>query len=291
MSPRTLSLLEPILRSDFSATALGLWVAAVVCALLASGAPRARASEPPGDVGEGKVLYERYCVSCHGELGDGNGEAAPNISPKPRDYRQGVFKSRSTPSGSLPLPADVEKTLENGLYGTRMPSWYALGHRARRDLIAYIQTFSPRWTTEQPKAPITIPSEPANSQQSVERGREVYQRTGCADCHGDRGLGDGPSAKAGLQDSWGNPIAPANLAKQHSKYGDSGTERYRILMTGIDGTPMPSFGEVLTADQTWDLVHYLENLSHETPPSDQRFGAVSAHQERIATILGFLFGE
>jgi mono/diheme cytochrome c family protein len=172
-----------------------------------------------------------------------------------------------------------------------MPSWYALGHRARRDLIAYIQTFSPRWKTEQPKAPIVIPSEPPSSPESLGRGKEVYEQTGCANCHGERGLGDGPSAKAGLQDSWGNPIAPANLANAHSKYGDNNADLYRILMTGIDGTPMPSFGEVLTADQAWDLVHYLQILSRETPSPDGSFAALSAHRESIPTILGFLFGE
>src|SRR5882724_11738179 len=100
---------------------------------------------PAGNVGTGKLVYQRYCVSCHGELGNGQGEAAEYLAIKPRDYRQGTFKWRSTPSGSLPLDSDLEHTLFNGLYGTYMPTWKVLDERSRRDVIAYVKTFSPRF--------------------------------------------------------------------------------------------------------------------------------------------------
>ena len=64
-----------------------------------------------GDVKNGKLVYERYCMSCHGDQGNGQGEAAEYMSIKPRDYRQGTYKWRSTPSGSLPLDSDLEHTL------------------------------------------------------------------------------------------------------------------------------------------------------------------------------------
>jgi len=47
------------------------------------------------------ILYRGYCASCHGELGDGNGEVAqwldPTVAPgnfRPRDFTLGVFKCR-----------------------------------------------------------------------------------------------------------------------------------------------------------------------------------------------------
>ena len=120
-----------------------------------------------GSPAEGKVVYERYCISCHGELGNGGGEFAEWITTKPRDYRQGTFKWRSTPSGSLPLDSDLEKTIRDGIYGTFMPSWYAIGEQSRRDVIAYIKTFSAKWTTEQPQPAITIPPEPPYNDASV----------------------------------------------------------------------------------------------------------------------------
>ena len=115
-------------------------VASLVLPLLAlASAARAQLTRP-GDPAEGKVVYTRYCVSCHGELGNGGGEFAEWITTKPRDYRQGTFKWRSTPSGSLPLDSDLEKTIRDGVYGTFMPSWYAIGEQSRRDVIAYIKT-------------------------------------------------------------------------------------------------------------------------------------------------------
>ena len=102
-----------------------------------------QAAESEGDPHRGQVVYQRYCVSCHGKFGDGNGEFAKWIEPKPRDFRQGIFKWRSTPSGSLPLHSDLERTIENGLYGTYMPPWYAIGPRSRRDVIAYRRAIAP----------------------------------------------------------------------------------------------------------------------------------------------------
>src|SRR5450432_3311188 len=116
-----------------------------------------------GDVKTGKLVYERYCMSCHGDQGNGHGEAAEYMSIKPRDYRQGTFKWRSTPSGSLPLDADLEHTLENGLFGTYMPTWRTLDERSRRDVIAYIKTFAPRFATEKPQEAIVIPPDPGYS--------------------------------------------------------------------------------------------------------------------------------
>ena len=55
-----------------------------------------------GHAKDAKADYRRYCVGCHGQLGDGNGEVFPWIDPKPRDFQLGIFKCRSTPTGTLP---------------------------------------------------------------------------------------------------------------------------------------------------------------------------------------------
>ena len=44
------------------------------------------------------------------------------------------------------------------------------------------------------------------------------------------------------------------------KCGQSNQDLYRIFMTGLDGTPMPSYLEDVTPDQAWDLVHFLRTL-------------------------------
>jgi cytochrome c oxidase cbb3-type subunit 2 len=228
--------------------------------LLAVGSARA----DTGDVKTGKLVYERYCLSCHGEQGNGQGEAAEYMSTKPRDYRQGTYKWRTTPSDSLPLDSDLEHTLQNGLHGTYMPTWRALDERSRRDVIAYIKTFSPRFATEKPQDPIVIPPDPGYSDGSVKRGGAVYQKYKCAQCHGPGGQGDGPSAHE-LKDDWGYAIVPYDLTKGHVKCGDKSTDIYRVFMTGLAGTPMPTFADSLSSADAWDLTHFIQSLSPGYP--------------------------
>jgi len=221
----------------------------------------ASAAEPrPPSPARGADVYRRYCMTCHGERGDGTGEYAPYATPKPRDFRQGTFKWRSTPSGSLPLVSDLERTIRDGVYWTAMPSFFPLSERAQRDVIAYIQTFSPRWTADQPGVPLQIAPEPAHTPASVAKGRAVYEKQNCAQCHGDKGTGDGPAAKT-LMDEWGNPTVPFDLTKGHMKGGTTGADLYRVFMTGLNGTPMPSFVESIAPDEAWDLVHYIQSLA------------------------------
>ena len=106
-------------------------VSAAVALLVAVPWTAAAATPPAGDPARGQVVYERYCISCHGTNGDGRGEAGDWVFPRPRDFRQGTFKWRSTPSGSLPTISDLERTIDQGVYGTYMPTWKAIGHRNR----------------------------------------------------------------------------------------------------------------------------------------------------------------
>jgi cytochrome c oxidase cbb3-type subunit I/II len=213
-----------------------------------------------GNSKRGKQLYERYCIFCHGPRGDGMGENAPHLDPKPRDFVQAKFKCRSTPSGDLPLDSDLYETVSRGLYGTAMPSWNPLTREQRADLVAYIKSFSPRFREEQPAAPLEIPAEPPNSAESVKRGAELFQSMNCWSCHGKEGRGNGPSALT-LTDSKGYPITPFDLTSGNQfKCGQSSRGLFRDLMTGLDGTPMPSFMDALKPDQIWDLVHYIQTL-------------------------------
>lgn len=227
----------------------------------------ARSAPPPGNAARGKVVYERYCTSCHGEKGDGRGEAGDWIFPKPRDFRQGMFKWRSTPSGALPTVADLEKTINDGLYGTHMPTWFAIGHHNHLDVISYIQTFSPRWQSEEIPPSLVIPPQPPMNAASVTAGKALYGKLECAKCHGDTGTGDGPSSHE-LRNDWGDPVTPTDLTAGHFKCGGAPADIYRVFMTGLNGTPMPSFVDSVKPEEAWQLVHYIESLSaHAQPPA------------------------
>jgi mono/diheme cytochrome c family protein len=220
-----------------------------------------------GNAKKGKDYYRRYCIGCHGVKGDGQGENALYLDPKPRDFTAGTFKCRSTPTGSIPLDVDLFQTIKRGIDTTGMPAWSPLTDQQRADFVAYIKTFSSRFKDEKADAPIVIPPETPNTPESVKRGEVLYQETlKCNQCHGATGVGDGPAA-ATLRDNKDNPIVPYNFVERtRFKCGDTNVDLYRIFMTGLDGTPMPSFADYLKPDQGWDLVHYLRTLQLNYKP-------------------------
>jgi len=138
----------------------------------AAPAQEAHAENVTGHAAAGKPLYQRYCIGCHGQDGDGAGENAMWIDPKPRDFTAGVFKCRSTPSGSLPTDADLFESVTRGFVTTNMPPWIPLMPQNGSIWWPNIKTFSPRWKGAAAPAPITIPSETPASIESILHGRK-----------------------------------------------------------------------------------------------------------------------
>lgn len=245
---------------------LGAWIAVFGLWLSSAGIAAAQAQTVTrvgtltGNVAAGKQDYRRYCVGCHGAEGDGTGENAPWIDPKPRDFTTAVFKCRSTPTGTLPTDEDLFHSVSRGFVTTNMPPWIALTRQARVNLVAYIKTFSPKWRTQSAGSPISIPAETPATAENILHGRELFQKVECWKCHGPAGHGDGPAAST-LTDSKENPIRPYNFATgSRFKCGETNRDLYRIFMTGLDGTPMPSFADQIKPADAWDLVHFLRTL-------------------------------
>jgi mono/diheme cytochrome c family protein len=220
-----------------------------------------------GHADAGKPLYYRYCWGCHGFHGDGNGENAPYLNILPRNFVAGAFKCRSTPTGTLPTDEDIFNSITRGFISTNMPSWITLTDQQRADLVAFVKTFSPRWENEKPGDPIQVPAEPALSLDSIKHGKELFTKLECWKCHGQEGRGDGPAA-ATLTDNNNQPIHPYDFQSgSRFKCGTTNVDLYKIFMTGLDGTPMPSFADVIKPGEAWDLVHYLRTLQvrHKSP--------------------------
>lgn len=257
---------------------IGLRSAAVmVVSILWSGiglAQQSHVGKLVGNAKSGKALYIRYCVFCHGPNGDGRGESAPYLDPKPRDFTKAVFKCRSTPSGSLPLDSDLYDTISRGIHASGMPSWKPLLKQERADLVAYIKTFSSAFQEEKPAAPVEIPAESPATPDSIQRGAQLFQSMNCWSCHGKDGRGYGPSAAA-LTDNRGYPIAPFDFTSgSRFKCGESDRDMFRDLVTGLDGTPMPSFAGAMNTDQRWDVVHYIRSLSAHKGPTKPKIEVI-----------------
>ena len=227
------------------------------------------------DTAAGKQVYVKWCAGCHGDNGAGDGPGARHMIPPPRDFTGAIYQIRSTPSGQLPTDADLLRAIDDGLGGTAMPGWKTrLSDRERRDVIAYIKTFSTFFadTTQRPQ-PIAFGSAPGgvSGADALKVGRQFYDSIGCRKCHGDQGRGDGPSAPT-LKDDAGHPMFAADL-HENWRFNGGGTvaDIYHRLRTGLDGTPMPSFSDLLenkflTDEQLWRVAQYVRSLSPKETP-------------------------
>gem|GEM_PF-5942770 len=67
----------------------------------------------------------------------------------------------------------------------------------------------------------------------------------------------------------GRSIAPYNFTEgARPKCGDTDRDIYRIFMTGLDRTPLPSYADNIKPDEAWDLVFYLRTLMSQ--PSKEK---------------------
>lgn len=220
---------------------------------------------------KGRLIYERTCAWCHGTEGRGDGPAGWFIgrysAPRPRDFTTGNYKFRSTPSGDLPTDQDLFRTITQGIAGY-MPAYRSLAEDERWQVIAYLKSFNAAFKEEKP-TPIPLSFPPHTpSDVGIENGRKIYMQFGCQACHGDNGLGDGPESRAGhLRDAQNLHISATNLSDRSAlKNGAGPQDLFRSIMTGLDGTPMPSYvGQFAEREQeAWDLVWYLLSLSEKS---------------------------
>jgi len=213
------------------------------------------ATEPPPRAAW--YTYERHCADCHGKLGDGRGPSGKRFLVHATDFTAGVYKCRSTASGTAPTDDDLRRSIGEGIHGTAMPDFRALGILQIDDLALLLKSFSRKpWIAA---ASLEVPAEPVSDPASITRGAAVYEQMKCATCHGDRG--QGAAALSTLHNDNGSPVVLTDFTKSKQlKCGDSSSRLYLTLMTGLDGTPMASYAETLTPADAWDLVHYVSSL-------------------------------
>jgi DMSO reductase family type II enzyme heme b subunit len=230
--------------------------------------PSLAAAQAPAAGGSGKQLYDKYCAQCHGETGDGKGPAAEHLLPKPRDFTTGKFKIRSTPNGALPTDDDLKNIIRRGMPYTSMPGWPQFTDPQLAEIAAHVKTFYEGFKNpEQAPKPIAFPAAPPVAADALEKGKEIYGRLGCAGCHGELGRTDGATATM-LKEDLGNPIRPADLTKAWTFRGGATREDiFRVLSTGLNGTPMPSYQEALKDDERWHLTDYILSLGGGASPN------------------------
>jgi len=223
------------------------------------------------NVAAGRRLFVAVCAGCHGGDGSAKTAVAGVYVPAPRDLSKGIYRFRTTSSGTLPLRRDILRTIAEGLPGTAMPAWkQQLDQRQLMSLVLYLETLTPRFRDPdlKPEADDVIVKPgavhpPPLTRALLVRGRDVYRKLKCADCHGERGRGDGPAAKT-AKNTDGTKSHVFDFTTGIYKGGHRPVDVYRTFMTGLDGTPMPSFADSLpTETDRWALVYYVLSLSRD----------------------------
>lgn len=245
----------------------------------------------------GAEIYRQECQQCHGVSGDGNGPAAQYLTPRPRDFRRGIFKFTSTPYGFKPRRADLERTVHNGVVGTAMPSFRRLPKRDLEAVVDYVLALTHRGeleealvgeadiegelTDEQADAMVnsvlrrweqsrdnivepTTPM-PVVTPETIARGRATFLKRECYKCHGRDGRGGLAGGIEVGNDAWGRPDPAADLTSGMLHGGQRPLDIYRRISSGINGTPMPAFKDAFADDPNaiWDLTHYVMALADQ----------------------------
>ncbi len=142
-------------------------------------APTTPRESTPEDVAAGKALYEDNCTQCHGAQGDGRGEMADLLDPRPRDFRRAIYKIRRTPQGELPTDEDLFRIIGDGMSGTSMPVWRGLLSEVEIwQLVDYLKTFSEDFADYPAEEQFLLEGKIDLTPESIARGAEIYEKAG-----------------------------------------------------------------------------------------------------------------
>ena len=110
-----------------------------------------------------------------------------------------------------------------------------------------------------PEEAAAVPNPFLNTDDSLAIGSTIFA-TSCAVCHGEKGLGDGPTAQS-LEKK------PADLTEGHVQELSDGALFY-IITHGKPETPMPAWEGILEEEERWNVVNFMRTLVEEHEDDD-----------------------
>ena len=244
---------------------------------------------------QGSKEFRQYCGACHGNTGDGQGEAGRYLYPKPRDLLNGKMRL-ATSSNMVASAGDIKAVLLNGVPNTSMQSWKRLSPGLIDRLVAEVQqmqVFGARqrvsavlredgllidgdgnlnsegqqavidYTTQQtvPTQRWIAPPVLRSSVTVLEEGRKLYLKQNCHKCHGDQGEG---SFGVDLVDDKGFPTFARDLIRDPYKAGNEFETIARVIRLGMPGSVMPSSG-ALSDMELGKITVYVRSLAKSPP--------------------------
>jgi hypothetical protein len=107
----------------------------------------------------------------------------------------------------------------------------------------------------------------------------------CYSCHGKSGRGNGPQAST-LKDDQGYRSQPRNFARGQFKGGQHPEAVYKAIVTGLNGTPMVAYGDVLLfgGDSVQDLSPYAAYYDENALETLRAYLSSQPGEEEIASM-------
>lgn len=184
--------------------------------------------DSPPDVALGAVVFSEHCTACHGINGAGDGALVlAGQVPNP-----GNMTLLEAVDGQT--PQDWYEIITNGNLEKLMPPWGNSLSAEERWAVA-LYTYTLHHTAEQ-----------------LALGEQVYLAE-CAECHGERGEGEGQRSRSeGLDASRLND--PYNMVTLRDR------SMYFMVAEGV-AEAMPAYQETLTEAEMWASVAYTRTLA------------------------------
>lgn len=141
------------------------------------------------------------------------------------------------------------------------------------------------WESAEDEVVLAVSAQPKYTEETVKLGRTAFIKSSCYSCHGTDAKGQvewlNPEflqaqkalpADQQIQinyDAWGHPAPAANITARLLHGGRRPIDIYRRIYTGINGTPMPQFGQIFeeNPDTIWHLVHYVIHIVEGGDPA------------------------
>jgi mono/diheme cytochrome c family protein len=192
----------------------------------------------------GRDSFDRYCATCHGVSGRGDGPVGASLKARPSDLTTlarrngGVFPRNQVlafvegTGRAIPAHGPTEMPLWGGIF-----RWLDSAPRTTvrlNNLVAYVES-------------LQLAGNAAVAQPGTLSGADLF-RTFCASCHGSSGRGDGPMAGQLRRD-------PPDLTTfQMRNRGVFPADRLRRIIDGMEiaahgNRTMPVWGDVFRREQ------------------------------------------
>ncbi len=227
---------------------------------------------PPADEAlrrRGRALYRRHCAGCHGEEGNGAGDAAALLGTPPRDLTTGRYHYKSTAFAAPPRDDDIFRiiTLGGGI-GSAMPSFAELGADDRWALVLRVKDFAPSLRGTGLRADAggaagrgAAAERDGSEDALIARGRALWIDLGCLSCHGPPAMGEESGDPRAADAPRGAARRRPGLLRHACELrgGASRLALERAFVLGV-GLEMPSYGAALPdPEDRGALTRYLRS--------------------------------